>query len=233
MTLIANRKGRTVDLSDSEKRIQEAMLRAWNTPAIRKDWTQTKLADKLGIPQPVISQYLNGKIPPNLKTVLRFCSELGLDPITIAPDWENYFAVAKLSGKLYKIADLQKDGTTVIFKDPVEIEGWMSPVPSARAIYAERFMSDKCPAGTILMYDEAKQYNKDKVLGNKQLTYVIDDERKTPRRLWVCEVEGRELVNIETRESVLTLTGADDNVEFPARVKVHPLIGKMCLTGIV
>lgn len=116
MTLIANRKGRTVDLSDSEKRIQEAMLRAWNTPAIWKDWTQTKLADKLGIPQPVISQYLNGKIP---------------------------------------------------------------------------------------------------------------------RRLWVCEVEGRELVNIETRESVLTLTGADDNVEFPARVKVHPLIGKTCLTGIV
>lgn len=58
MTLIANRKGRTVDLADSEKRIQEAMLRAWNTPAIRKDWTQTKLADKLGIPQPVISQYL-------------------------------------------------------------------------------------------------------------------------------------------------------------------------------
>jgi len=48
--------------------------------------TQDTAAENLGITQGAISQYLNGKIPMNYRTLLMFCRLLGIDDIDIRDD---------------------------------------------------------------------------------------------------------------------------------------------------
>ena len=47
--------------------------------------TQYKIADKYGITQGMVTHYLNGHQGLNIKTVLMFATELGVDPRDIYP----------------------------------------------------------------------------------------------------------------------------------------------------
>ncbi len=48
--------------------------------------TQEKLAEELGITQGAVSQYLNGKIPMNYRTLKVFCAALGIEDTDIRSD---------------------------------------------------------------------------------------------------------------------------------------------------
>lgn len=63
-------------------RLQES----WKQSAPGLGLTQTKMAEELGITQGAISQYLNGRIPMNYRTLKAFCLALGIEDTDIRGD---------------------------------------------------------------------------------------------------------------------------------------------------
>lgn len=59
---------------------------AWLTHADRRGLNQTKMAEELGITQGAVSQYLNGRIPMNYRTLKAFTTALGIDDTDIRKD---------------------------------------------------------------------------------------------------------------------------------------------------
>lgn len=59
---------------------------AWDAKARGLGITQEKLANELGITQGAISQYLNGKIPMNYRTLKVFAAALGIEDTEIRND---------------------------------------------------------------------------------------------------------------------------------------------------
>jgi hypothetical protein len=180
----------------------------------------------------VLSQYINGIIPLNLKAVLRFADYLKADPLTLAPEWGDLIRMASSASTLYVVATMKKDGRLTMHLEPVALDGWIAPVATAKAIQVERDLSSKCPSGTILIFDEGKVLNKILVLSKRNNTYIVIDKRKMAR-VHVCEVSDLSLIDTETGEIVLAVSGSDDEPNFPRGVTVHPLIGRMCLAGVV
>lgn len=58
----------------------------WDARARDLKLTQDSIADELGITQGAVSQYLNGKIPMNYRTLVVFCRALGVDDTEIRTD---------------------------------------------------------------------------------------------------------------------------------------------------
>lgn len=64
-----------------------AKLKAvWSERARPRGITQEKMADELGITQGAVSQYLNGKIPMNYRTLKTFSAALGIEDTDIRSD---------------------------------------------------------------------------------------------------------------------------------------------------
>lgn len=59
---------------------------AWLQRAHDRGLTQTKMAEELGITQGAVSQYLNGRIPMNYRTLKAFTTALGIDDTVIRND---------------------------------------------------------------------------------------------------------------------------------------------------
>lgn len=59
---------------------------AWHARARDLGLTQEKLADELGITQGAVSQYLNGRIPMNYRTLMAFSQALGIADTDIRSD---------------------------------------------------------------------------------------------------------------------------------------------------
>lgn len=62
------------------------LKRVWTTKARELGITQDSVADRMGITQGAVSQYLNGKIPMNYLTLVAFASALEIDPSDIRTD---------------------------------------------------------------------------------------------------------------------------------------------------
>ncbi|HDS1550639.1 TPA: helix-turn-helix transcriptional regulator [Stenotrophomonas maltophilia] len=58
----------------------------WKHRASDLGLTQTKMAEELGITQGAVSQYLNGRIPLNYRTLMAFCQALGIDDTDVRTD---------------------------------------------------------------------------------------------------------------------------------------------------
>lgn len=58
----------------------------WKHRASGLGLTQTKMAEELGITQGAVSQYLNGRIPMNYRTLKTFCLALGVEDTDIRSD---------------------------------------------------------------------------------------------------------------------------------------------------
>lgn len=58
----------------------------WKHRASGLGLTQTKMAEELGITQGAVSQYLNGRIPMNFRTLKTFCLALGVEDTDIRSD---------------------------------------------------------------------------------------------------------------------------------------------------
>jgi hypothetical protein len=190
------------------------------------------VADDWQIRQPVLSQYINGVIPLNLTAVIKFSSYLKVDPVVLAPEWGELLRIAGSASTLYIVATLKKDGRLIMHLEPVALDGWIAPVATAKAIQVERDIGSKCPRGTILVFDEGKHLSKVLVLSKRSNTYIMIDRRKTAK-VFVCEVGGLSLIDTDTGIAVLDLSGSDTDPDFPKGVHVHPLIGRMCLSGVV
>lgn len=63
-----------------------ALKAAWDARARGLGLTQEAIAGELGITQGAVSQYLNGKIPMNYRTLVVFCRALGIDDSDIRTD---------------------------------------------------------------------------------------------------------------------------------------------------
>ncbi|MEA9653056.1 XRE family transcriptional regulator [Xanthomonas campestris pv. raphani] len=64
----------------------ERLKLVWSKQARGRGITQDKIADELGITQGAVSQYLNGKIPMNYRTLFAFCRALGIPPTDVRTD---------------------------------------------------------------------------------------------------------------------------------------------------
>lgn len=64
----------------------ERLKSAWSAHARGRGITQDKIAEELGITQGAVSQYLNGKIPMNYRTLFAFCRALGIPASDIRTD---------------------------------------------------------------------------------------------------------------------------------------------------
>jgi hypothetical protein len=219
-------------LTEEQRAIQQRLKRLWDTRGRELGLTQLAVANDWQIRQPVVSQYLNGIIPLNLKAVLRFADYLKSDPLTIAPEWEPLIRMASSANTLYVVATMRRDGKLTMHLEPIALDGWVAPVSTAKAIQVERDMGSKCPSGTILVFDEGKTLNKILVLSRRSNTYIVIDRRKMAT-VYVCDVKDLALVDTETGDEILSLSSPDTDPDFPRNVKVHPLIGRMCLTGVV
>lgn len=62
------------------------LMAVWKANARRLGITQDTLAAELDITQGAVSQYLNGKIPMNYRTLVVFCRALGIEPDEIRTD---------------------------------------------------------------------------------------------------------------------------------------------------
>lgn len=58
----------------------------WKQRASGRGLTQTKMAEELGITQGAVSQYLNGRIPMNYRTLKAFCVALAIEDKDIRSD---------------------------------------------------------------------------------------------------------------------------------------------------
>ncbi|MDT3530255.1 XRE family transcriptional regulator [Stenotrophomonas pavanii] len=58
----------------------------WKHRASGLGLTQTKMAEELGITQGAVSQYLNGRIPLNYRTLMAFCQALGIADTDVRTD---------------------------------------------------------------------------------------------------------------------------------------------------
>jgi len=58
----------------------------WKQRAHERGLSQTKMAEELGITQGAVSQYLNGRIPLNYRTLMAFCQALGIDDTDVRTD---------------------------------------------------------------------------------------------------------------------------------------------------
>lgn len=70
----------------ADTRAAERLKAAWSERARERGITQDKMAEELGITQGAVSQYLNGKIPMNYRTLMVFCQALGVDATEIRTD---------------------------------------------------------------------------------------------------------------------------------------------------
>lgn len=74
------------ELTAEEKSAASALRNLWETRRLKLGLTQEKAAFELGWKQQsAVSQYLNGQIPLNLETVLKFAKLLEVDPEMIYP----------------------------------------------------------------------------------------------------------------------------------------------------
>ncbi len=60
-----------ITLAQIQKRIAEAIKQS--------NFTQVELAERLGVKQPTISQYVSGRVMPALDTLANLCKVLDLD----------------------------------------------------------------------------------------------------------------------------------------------------------
>jgi transcriptional regulator with XRE-family HTH domain len=223
-------------LTDSEKnaahRLRECV--ASYPDRTGKPITQNKLAAMLGMSQPAVNQYLQGTVALNVKSTLRFAELLRVDPSYIFPELEAYFSMAKHASKVKKEAVFTKDGRLVKPKFDEELE-WTAPVPNAKAILMEKDLGPSCPAGTMIIYDSDRTLNVFEVLANPGYWYVAVNVKGKRYPLYPCRVSmgDKTLRFIEDDIVVVDMNLADDMGKLPNAVAVHPVIGKMCLTGLV
>ena len=64
----------------------ERLKSVWLLRARDRGITQDKMAEELGITQGAVSQYLNGRIPMNYRTLASFCKALGISDTDIRRD---------------------------------------------------------------------------------------------------------------------------------------------------
>lgn len=60
--------------------------------------TQVKLAEKLGMQQATVSQYLNATLPMNLENLIKFSKALQVDPESIDPKLNHRFSTVAVTG---------------------------------------------------------------------------------------------------------------------------------------
>lgn len=70
----------------ADKAAAARLKAAWDARDPKMGLTQDKMAEQLGITQGAVSQYLNGLIPLNFRTLQGFAAALGIDPLTIRSD---------------------------------------------------------------------------------------------------------------------------------------------------
>lgn len=196
--------------------------------------SQYQAASMLGMSQPAVNQYLKGSVALNVKSTLRFAELLKVDPASIYPELEAYFSLAKHSSKVKVEATFTKDGRLVKPNFEKELD-WTAPVPNARVIVMEKDLGPSCPQGTMLVYDADKVANAYEVLANPHIWYVVDNIRGKRFKIYPCKVSvlDKMMRFIEDGSDVLDLSTANEFGKLPNGVTIHPVIGKMCLTGLI
>jgi transcriptional regulator with XRE-family HTH domain len=218
------RKGRDIPLNSNELTAAENLRRIWAIKKKEMDLTQAKLAGGLGVGQSLISQYLNGFIPLNVKMILEFSRLLEVDPIEIAPHMMDIIEAARHGNTLRQNAVITKEGRTVILLEPKDIPGWSVPTPTARAILVERRVGEDCPAGTTVIYDTAVELPRDVITSKRNSLFVVETPGKSAG-LRLARLQDDSLADAETAAVICALDDLD-------KVKVRPVIAKMCLTGV-
>lgn len=79
----ANRKA---EPTAADRRAAERLKAIWLAKKGALELTQEKLAAQFGISQPAVGQYLNGEIPLNYLTLVKFCATLQCDPREVRED---------------------------------------------------------------------------------------------------------------------------------------------------
>ena len=219
------------DEIEAARRLKEAFVSFRERTG--RTMSQYQAASMIGMTQPAVNQYLKGTVALNVKSTLRFAELLKVDPASIYPELEAYFSLAKHSSKVKVEATFTKDGRLVKPNFEKELE-WTAPVPNARAILMEKDLGPSCPKGTILIYDADKSSSIYEVLANPGIWYVAANLRGKRFPLYPCKVSlvDKVLRFIEDDTTVLDLTTANDLGVLPNGVTIHPVIGKMCLTGL-
>lgn len=233
-TLDAKPRTRT-PLTNAEIAAGERLRAAFNkfVSAQPNGFSQYKAAQQLGMTQPAVNQYLSGRVALNVKSTLRFADLLGVDPSSIYPEMDTFFQLARNSARVKKRAIFRKDGTVVIPKIEEELD-WIAPVPSAKAIIMERTIAPDCPEGTVLVYDSARLLSTFNALSNPNGTYVLANVRGKRYPIYPVKVDmiAKTLVFIEDGTVVFDLTTANEQGRLPNGLELHPIIMKMCLTGL-
>jgi transcriptional regulator with XRE-family HTH domain len=65
------------ELTDTEKEAAKRLMRLFTAYKKAQNLTQTKLANRIGMSQSAVGQYLNGEIPLNLPALISFSQEFG------------------------------------------------------------------------------------------------------------------------------------------------------------
>lgn len=81
-------------------RIAKRVKKAWLDAKKRRGLTQRELAEKLGINQSAVSQYLNEYLPFNVPIILKFAAALGVDALDLAPEFAESISAAKKAGAI-------------------------------------------------------------------------------------------------------------------------------------
>lgn len=229
--LNSQRRGinKELPLTVAEEAAAKRLKELWAKRAPIVGLTQKSLAKEVDVNPSLISQYMNGHIPLNLKFVLLFSKALEVPPVEIYPELSDLYEMAKTSQKLRVTAIFTKDNRKMILRMPEDIEGWMSPSATAKAIRVDRdYGEGTCPTGTIVVYEEAKRLDHHYVMSNSKTLYVCQ-QRNNREELFIARVDrpNETLVDIDGGAVLCKL-----DIQMTTVFNVHPVIAKMCLNGI-
>lgn len=139
-----------------EDKIAAARLKAaWLRVREERGLAQADAAHALGISQPAVSQYLEGKIPLGFDMLMRFSSYLGIDPNTIRQDLREQKHMPNA------LSSLQIHGDIVALKMAVNslVHAMVSTIPGSagpfvahleRQAEAAKFWSDAGVIASVL-----------------------------------------------------------------------------------
>ena len=95
-------------LTEQDREAAKRLRARWKTEQAARRFTQDDAAEKMGITQGLVSQYLNEHTPLGVVATIRFAKFLRCRPSDIRPDYEHLLAM-ELSPDAFELASTWQD----------------------------------------------------------------------------------------------------------------------------
>ena len=199
-------------LTKEESQDTERLKKIWEAKAKPLGLTQAKISKDFGFAnQSAVSQYLNGRIPLNMKIAAKFAKALEVDPRLICPNMNWLHDGSKAT--VISVTDCSKLHFTVALNDslaPIVIRGDMMVVDSSDASHDGL----STPMGKIIAIFRSNAIEKTLPLQSTNETNIFIPPKKQKKVKTSKPFEERNDLNSRAQEHVKKMFDVDQAANF-------------------